>query len=84
MLSSTTQQKLCRILKIKFCTKKHLLRACNDNGLMVEISGHRNSFTSRATNLFNELPKNRQLNKENTFNSETKKYAYDRALARYT
>ena len=51
---------------------------------MVEISGHRNSFTSRATNLFNELPKNRQLNKENTFNSETKKYAYDRALARYT
>ena len=35
--------------------------------------------------MFNELPKNiRQLNKENTFKSETKKYFYDRVLARFT
>ena len=66
--------------KINFCTKKHLLQACNGNGPMFEISRHRNSFTSRAANLFNELPKNiRRLNKENTFKSETKKYFYDRA-----
>ena len=62
-------------LKPNFAPKKRLLRACNDNGPMVEISGHKNSFTSRATNLFDELPRNiRQLNKENTFKSETKKY----------
>ena len=48
---------------------------------MVEISGHRTSFTLIATNLVNELPKNiRQLNIENTFTSETKKYFYNRAL----
>ena len=66
--------------------KKRLLRAYNDNGPMVEISGHRNSFTSRATNLSKEqLTKIiSQLNKENTFTSETKKYFYDRALARFT
>ena len=68
-------------LKLSFALKKRLLRARNDNGAMVEISRHRNSFTSRATNLFNELPEYiRQLNKENTFKSETKKYFYDRAL----
>ena len=43
-------------LKLNFAPKKRLLRACNDNGPMVEISGHRNSFNSRAANLFNELP----------------------------
>ena len=61
-------------LKLNFAPKNRFLRAYNDNHSMVEISGSRNSFTSRATNLFNELPKNiRQLNKENTFKSETKK-----------
>ena len=52
---------------------------------MVEISGHRNSFTSRASSLFNERPKNiRQLNKENTFKPETKKHFYDRAVAHFS
>ena len=49
--------------ELNFAPKKRLLRACN-NGPMVEISGYRNSFTSRATHLFKELPKNiRQLKK---------------------
>ena len=55
-------------LKLNFAPKERFLRACNDNGPMVEISGHRNSITSRATDLFNKILKNiRQLNKENTF-----------------
>ena len=84
MLSSPTQQKLFRRLESKSCTKKCLLRACSDNGPIVEISGHR-KFSLRAPNLFNKLPKNiRQLNKENTFKCETKKYFYDRAVARFT
>ena len=83
MLPSATQQKLSRMLKFNFCTKKRLLRACNDNVPMVEISGHRNSFTLIATNLFNKLPEViRRLNIENTL-SEIKKYFYDRALARF-
>ena len=86
MLSSPIQQKLSRILKVKFCTKKTFVTSINDNGPMVEILDHRNSFTSKATNLFNEqITKNiSQLNKENTSTSETKKYFYDRALARFT
>ena len=72
-------------LKINFTPKNLFLLACNDNGAMVEISGHRNSFTSRASSLFNERPKNiRQLNKENTFKPETKKYFYDRAVAHFS
>ena len=72
-------------LKLNFAPKKLLLRACSDNGPMVKISGHRNVFTSRATNLFKELSKNiRQLNKENTFKSQTKKYFCDTALACFT
>ena len=68
-------KKFSDYLKLNLASKKRLLRACNDHGTMVEISGHRNSFTSKATNLFNALPKNiRQLNKENTFKSETIKY----------
>ena len=60
-------------LKLNFAPKKCLLRASNDNGPMVEVSGHKCSFISRAANLFNELPKKiRRLKKENTFKSETK------------
>ena len=70
--------------ELNFAPKNRLLQACN-NGPMVEISGYRNSFTSRATHLFNELPKNiRQLNKQNIFESQMKKYLYNRALARLT
>ena len=70
-------------LNLIFAPKKRLLRVCNDNVPMVEISGHRNSFTLIATNLFNKLPEViRRLNEENTL-SETKKYFYDRALARF-
>ena len=64
-------------VKLNFAPKKRSLRACDDNGPMVEISGHRNSFTSKATNLFSDLPKSiRQLNKQYTFKSETKKYFF--------
>ena len=46
-----------KYLKLNFASKKCLLQACNDNGPMVEISGHRSSFTARATNCLTNLLK---------------------------
>ena len=57
-------------LKLHFAPKKRLLRTCNNNNLMVEISGYGNSFTSKATHLFNELPKTISLKRKNIFTIE--------------
>ena len=46
-----------KYLKLNFAPKKCLLQACNDNGPMVEISGHRSSFTARATKCLTNLLK---------------------------
>ena len=83
MLSSTTQQILFKILKIKFCTKKkHFLQVCNDSGPMDKISGNRNSFTSRATIcLMNFLKILDNWTKKTILSLKRKKYFYDRALA---
>ena len=46
-----------KYLKLNFAPKKCLLQACNGNGPMAEISGHRNSLTARATNCLMNLLK---------------------------
>lgn len=71
-------------MKLTF-ERKRLPRSCNNNGPKIIEKGHRDSFSARAVKLFNELPKNiREIENENLFRTESKKYYLEKAKVRLT
>lgn len=58
-------------------------RTCNDDGPKVKLEGHKNSFSSRSGNLFNELPKAiREIKNENLFKNRIRKLFIEKVSVR--